>query len=127
MPAGGGAKGAIGLAGAAAVRVRALPVSGEFPEPPKRQREVWNVIEERRELPLQELLELAETKWRDGAASGGQGLGGDSVGDFGAGTQYAREHTLPTMPLELNLQQMRALAKITEAMDGTNAKLKNSK
>src|SRR5258708_394914 len=41
--------------------VRVLPVSGEFPKLPKRQREVWNIIEERRELPLQEILELAET------------------------------------------------------------------
>src|SRR5580658_8442894 len=36
--------------------VRALIVAGEFPKLPKRQREVWNIIEERRELPLQELL-----------------------------------------------------------------------
>src|SRR5271170_6294959 len=41
--------------------VRALPVSGEFPKLPKRQQEVWNVIEERRELPLAELLELTTT------------------------------------------------------------------
>src|SRR5437879_4205436 len=40
--------------------VRVLPISGEFPELPKRQREVWNIIEERRELQLQELIELAE-------------------------------------------------------------------
>jgi len=32
--------------------VRALTVSGEFPKLPKRQQEVWNIIEERRELPL---------------------------------------------------------------------------
>src|ERR1044072_6839895 len=41
--------------------VRALPFTGELPKLPKRQREIWNLIEERRELPLQELLELAET------------------------------------------------------------------
>src|SRR3984957_6902512 len=41
--------------------VRALPVAGEFPKLSKRQREIWNIIEERREMPLQELLELAET------------------------------------------------------------------
>src|SRR5438094_4243258 len=38
--------------------VRALTVSGEFPKLPKRQQDVWNIIEERRELPLAELLEL---------------------------------------------------------------------
>src|SRR6185436_15554997 len=40
--------------------VRALPFSGELPKLPKRQRDIWNLIEERREMPLQELLELAE-------------------------------------------------------------------
>src|SRR5262245_46502027 len=39
--------------------VHALPVTGEFPKLPKRQRDIWNIIEERREIPLQELLELA--------------------------------------------------------------------
>src|SRR5512137_1426069 len=32
--------------------VRALSLPGEFPKLPKRQMEVWNVVEERRELPL---------------------------------------------------------------------------
>ncbi|HWY75216.1 MAG TPA: primosomal protein N', partial [Verrucomicrobiae bacterium] len=41
--------------------VRALQVTGEFPKLPKRQREVWNIIEERREMPLQELIDLADT------------------------------------------------------------------
>src|ERR1051326_9561964 len=41
--------------------VRVLPFSGELPKLPKRQQEVWNIIDERRELPLRELLELAET------------------------------------------------------------------
>ena len=41
--------------------VRALPVGGEFPKLPKRQQAVWNIVEERRELALQELLDLAET------------------------------------------------------------------
>src|SRR5471032_3253632 len=41
--------------------VRALPFIGELPKLPKRQQEVWNIVEERREMPLAELLELAET------------------------------------------------------------------
>src|SRR5438094_4655643 len=32
--------------------VRVLPTSGDFPKLPKRQQEVWNIVEERRELPL---------------------------------------------------------------------------
>src|ERR1022692_4250588 len=41
--------------------VRTLHLSGEFPKLPKRQQDVWNIIEERREILLAELLELAET------------------------------------------------------------------
>src|SRR5437763_575872 len=41
--------------------VRALHVNGELPKLAKRQKEIWNIIEERRELPLKELLELAQT------------------------------------------------------------------
>ncbi len=103
--------------------VRALPVSGEFPKLPKRQREVWNLIEERRELPLQELLELAETTSATVRHLEDKGLVA-IASEISERDPYAREHILPTTPLELNLQQMRALAKITEAMDGANSKLK---
>ncbi len=41
--------------------VRALTGNGKFPKLPKRQQGVWNLIEERRELPLAELLELTST------------------------------------------------------------------
>ncbi len=41
--------------------VRVLPVTGEFPKVPKRQQDVWNLVEERREILLSELVELAET------------------------------------------------------------------
>src|SRR5512136_1197065 len=41
--------------------VRAAPVIGEMPKLPKRQQEVWQIVQERRELPLQELLALAKT------------------------------------------------------------------
>ena len=41
--------------------VRLLPVTGDPPKLTKRQQEILNLLEERRELPLQELLELAET------------------------------------------------------------------
>src|SRR5437016_9758932 len=41
--------------------VRALPFAGALPKLGKRQKEIWQIIEERREVALQELLELAET------------------------------------------------------------------
>ena len=43
------------------LHVRALPVTGELPKLPKRQKEVWRILEERPELPLRELLALAKT------------------------------------------------------------------
>src|SRR5580765_7755838 len=39
--------------------VRALPVTGEMPKLARRQKEIWHILEERREMPLQELLDLA--------------------------------------------------------------------
>src|SRR2546428_5592859 len=41
--------------------VHALPFAGELPKLSKRPAEIWNMIEERPELPLQDLLELAGT------------------------------------------------------------------
>src|SRR5438874_6918241 len=41
--------------------VRVLPIAGELPKLPKRQRELWHIIEEHRELPMKQLLELAQT------------------------------------------------------------------
>ena len=96
--------------------VRALPIHGEFPKLPKRQREIWNIIEERRELPLQELLELAETTAATVRHLEDKGLVAISA-EISERDPYAREHILPTQPLALNPTQTRALAKINEAMD----------
>src|ERR1043166_6438628 len=41
--------------------VHALPVTGELPKLARRQKEIWHILEERREMPLQELLDLAST------------------------------------------------------------------
>ena len=41
--------------------VRALLSNGEIPKLTERQQDVWNILEERREILLTELLELAET------------------------------------------------------------------
>src|SRR5580765_2091582 len=40
--------------------VRALPVTGYLPKLTKRQTEIWKIMEQHRELPLQELLNHAE-------------------------------------------------------------------
>jgi hypothetical protein len=101
--------------------VRALPPPADFPKLSKRQREIWNVIEERREMPLRELVELAETTAGTIRHLEDKGLVTISS-EISERDPYAGEHILPTSPLDLNLQQVRALAKIIEAM-GTQSRL----
>jgi primosomal protein N' (replication factor Y) len=96
--------------------VRALPPTGEFPKLPKRQQEVWNIIEERRELPLQELVELAETTAATVRKLEDRGLV-EIAPQISERDPYAREHILPSQPLPLNPAQEKALEKITAAMD----------
>ncbi|MGA2853102.1 MAG: primosomal protein N', partial [Verrucomicrobiota bacterium] len=98
--------------------VRALPVMGEFPKLPKRQQEVWNIIEERRELPLQELVELAETTAATVRKLEDRGLI-EIASEISERDPYAREHILPSQPLPLNPAQAAALEKIKAAMGGT--------
>ena len=99
--------------------VRPLPVGGEFPQLPKRQQEVWNIIEERREILLSELVELAETTAATVRKLEDRGLV-EITSQISERDPYAREHILPGAPLVLNEQQARALATIANAMDGRN-------
>jgi primosomal protein N' (replication factor Y) len=101
--------------------VRAVPVTGEFPKLPKRQREVWNIIEERREMPLQELIDLAETTGATVRHLEDKGLITITT-EISERDPYAHEQILPTQPLVLNPQQARALAKIKTVMDRSGAK-----
>ena len=100
--------------------VRALPFAGELPKLPKRQLEVWNIIEERREMPLQELLELAETTAATVRRLEDRGLV-TVAPQISERDPYAREHILPTQPLALNPAQAAALAAVMKAMDKPNA------
>jgi primosomal protein N' (replication factor Y) len=97
--------------------VRALPATEAFPKLPKRQEDVWNIIEERRELPLAELLELAETTASTVRKLEDRGLV-EITSEISERDPYAREHILPTQPLVLNDAQSVALQKIKSAMDG---------
>ncbi len=99
--------------------VRALPVSGEFPKLPKRQQEVWNIVEERREILLTELLELAETTAATVRKLEDRGLV-EIATQISERDPYAREHILPSQPLPLNPAQATALEKIKTAMVGGN-------
>ncbi|HPY31801.1 MAG TPA: primosomal protein N' [Verrucomicrobiota bacterium] len=95
--------------------VRALPVGGEFPKLPKRQQEIWHILEERRELPLAELLALAGTTAATVRRLEDKGLL-EIAPQISERDPYAREHILPTQPLPLNPAQARALSAITTAM-----------
>jgi primosomal protein N' (replication factor Y) len=97
--------------------VRALAVGGDFPKLPKRQQEVWNIIEERREMLLAELLELAETTAATIRKLEDRGLV-EITSEISERDPYAREHILPSQPLPLNPAQEKALQEITKAMDG---------
>ena len=95
--------------------VRALPAGDDFPKLPKRQQDVWNLIEERRELPLAELLEAAETTAATVRKLEDRGLV-EITSEISERDPYAREHILPSEPLALNPRQAAALEKITAAM-----------
>ena len=95
--------------------VRALPFTGELPKLPKRQLEVWNIIEERREIPLKELLELAETTAATVRRLEDKGLISVAL-QISERDPYAHEHILPSQPLRLNPAQADALAAIIKAM-----------
>ncbi|MCU0770518.1 MAG: primosomal protein N' [Verrucomicrobia bacterium] len=97
------------------LHVRALPVTGEFPKLSRRQQEVWNLIEERRELPLQELVELAETTASTVRRLEDKGLIALSS-ERSERDPYVHEHIVPTQPLPLNAAQAQALEAITTAM-----------
>ena len=98
--------------------VRMLPVTGDFPKLPKRQQEVWKIIEERGEIRLAELIELAGTtaatvrKLEDCSLI-------EITSEVSERDPYAREQILPSQPLVLNPSQAAALAQITRAMGET--------
>lgn len=95
--------------------VRVLPANGNFPKLPKRQQDVWNIIEERREILLSELVELAETTATTVRKLEDHGLV-EITSEISERDPYAHEHILPSQPLALNPAQAIALEKITSAM-----------
>jgi primosomal protein N' (replication factor Y) (superfamily II helicase) len=95
--------------------VRALPWNGTFPKLPKRQQDVWNLVEERRELPLTELLKLTKTTAATVHKLEDRGLV-SITSEVSERDPYAHEHILPTQSILLNPAQALALEKIKEAM-----------
>jgi len=105
--------------------VRALPVTGVFPKLPKRQQEVWNIVEERREILLAELVELAETTAATVRKLEDRGLIA-IANEISERDPYAKETILASQPLVLNPAQAFALEKISAAMDARVSPTPNS-
>lgn len=96
--------------------VRALPVVGELPKLTRRQTDVWNLIEERREILLQELIEIADTTSETVRRLEDRGL--ISIGPaIVERDPYANEVIVPTRPLALNPEQLKAFELIRTALD----------
>ena len=96
--------------------VRALPQHGEPPKLTKRQEDLWTIVEEWRELPLQELVRLAGTTSATIRKLEDNGLVSIAP-QISERDPYAKEHILPTQPLELNAQQATALESIVDSME----------
>jgi len=103
--------------------VRAIPRTGELPKLTKRQQEVWNILEERREIALQELLELAETTAETVRRLEDKGLV-TIAPQISERDPYAHEQILPTQNLTLNAEQAVALEKIMAALENRNSELR---
>jgi primosomal protein N' (replication factor Y) len=94
--------------------VRLRSCAGELPKLSKRRQEVMNLIEERREMLLSELVEFAGTTAATIRKLEDLGLVEISA-QISERDPYAREHILPSQPLILNPAQSVALEKIKEA------------
>ncbi|MFM1768755.1 MAG: primosomal protein [Verrucomicrobiota bacterium] len=102
------------------LHVRVAPGAAGAAEPPKltpRQRDVWRVLEEWRDLPLQELLRLTGCTADLVRRLEDKGLVSIAP-EISERDPYAHETILPTQPLSLNPSQAGALQAVVAAMDG---------
>jgi primosomal protein N' (replication factor Y) (superfamily II helicase) len=97
------------------LHVHVLPPAGEMPKLTPRQKAIWNILEEWRELPLQELVRLGETTAETIRKLEDKGLVVIAP-KRDERDPYALERFTPTQPLTLNPDQDRALQAITGAM-----------
>ncbi len=93
-----------------------LPIAGEPPRLTRRQQEIWHLVEERRGLPLQELLRLTGTTTDTVRRLEDKGLV-QIAPQVAERDPCAGEYFVPTRPLALNAGQSRALAAIVAALD----------
>ncbi len=95
--------------------VRLVPGAGTPPKLTARQAEVFGVVEEWRELPLQELLRLTGTTAETVRRLEDRGLVSIAP-QISERDPYANETILPTEPLTLNAEQRAAFDAIVTAM-----------
>lgn len=103
--------------------VQVQPRTGAPPKLTARQTQVWNVVEEWRELPLQELLRIAETTIETVRKLEDRGLVRIAP-RIDERDPYAKEEIVATSPLDLNREQAVALDAIRVAISGARDSLK---
>lgn len=96
--------------------VHALTPPADFPKLTKRQDDIWRIIEEWRELPLQELQRLGETTAETIRKLEDKGLV-QVAPKVDERDPYARELIVATQPIALNPEQAAALKAILAAFD----------
>ena len=96
--------------------VRVTARDGDLPKLTKRQEELWRVIEEWRELPLQELLSLTGATTETVRRLEDKGLV-TIAPQVSERDPYANEQILATQSLVLNTDQAKALTAINAALD----------
>ncbi|MDB4798524.1 primosomal protein N' [Verrucomicrobia bacterium] len=101
--------------------VRALPQVGDLPELSKRQAELWKVIEEWREIPLQELLKEMSTTGDTVRRLEDKGLV-TITSQIMERDPFANETILPTKKITLNAEQQVAYDRVIAACDDPSDK-----
>ncbi len=96
--------------------VRARPRTGELPKLTPRQLEIWQVIQEWREMTLSELLRIAQTTPDTIRRLEDRGLV-TIQSQISERDPYSQEELVSTQPLDLNPEQAAALASITAALE----------
>jgi primosomal protein N' (replication factor Y) len=104
------------------LHVRVTPRTGELPKLTKRQLEVWHIIEEWRELPLRQLLELSGATTETVRRLEDKGLI-TLAAEVSERDPYAHEQIIPTTPLVLNADQAKALQAIVSALEHPSSEL----
>lgn len=103
--------------------VRALPQAGERPKLTARQEDIWKIIEEWREMPLQELVKVARTT--PATIRKLEDLGLVSIAPkISERDPYGYEQILPTHPLPLNGEQTAAMHAIGMALERIQTPMK---